>query len=335
MIEIDSSDGGGQVVRSALALSVLEAEPVRIEGVRGNREDPGLKHQHLAAVEAMRDAANLDVEGAELDSETLTVEPGRPRGGGIEVDVGTAGSVTLVADALVPIATQLSEPLSVTIRGGTDVLWSPPVDAHRLGKLPLLRRHGWAVVLDCTRRGFYPAGGGAVQFQLAPCDPAPLALGERGSVERIAIRSVATPDLADADVAERQADAAAEAVRDAGYEVDRTVVETAAADSTGSAVVLRAACDPGVVCGDALGEQGRPAEDVGETAARALLEALDAPGAVDPLLADQLLVPLAVAGGDLLLPSETDHVRSSLALLEAFDLGVSVERTRDGILVRA
>lgn len=334
MIEIDGSDGGGQIVRSALALSVLEAEPVRVEGIRGDRPDPGLKHQHLAAVEAMRGAAALEVQGAEIDSEALTVEPGEPRGGEIEVDVGTAGSATLVADALLPIAPLLSEPLSVTIRGGTDVLWSPPLDAHRLGKLPLLRRHGWAVALDCPRRGFYPAGGGSVRLQLAPCDPAPLALAERGAVERLAIHSVATPDLADADVDERQADAAAEAVRDAGYEVDRTVVETAAAESTGSAVVLRAACDPGVVCGDALGEPGTPAEDVGEAASTELLDALDGPGAVDPHLADQLLLPLAVAGGELRLPVETDHVRSSLALLEAFDLDTSVDRDSDGLLVR-
>ena len=335
MIEIDGSEGGGQVVRSAVALAVLCDESVRIEGIRGDRPNPGLHYQHLAAIEALQTIANLEVEGAELGAEVLTVEPGAIRGGQFEVDIGTAGSVTLVADAVLPLAARLSEPLSVTIRGGTDVEWSPPVDAHRLGKLPLLRRCGWALALDCVRRGFYPAGGGAVRLQLAPCDPAPLVLSERGSVARIAIRSVATPDLAGADVARRQADAAAEAVREAGYDVDRTVVETATADATGSAVVLRAACDPGVVCGDALGEPGRPAEDVGEAAAAELIEALDGPGAVDPRLADQLLVPLAVAGGELLLPTETDHVRSGLALLEAFDLDVTVERTGDGILVRA
>jgi len=284
VIEIDGSDGGGQLVRSSLSLAALSGRSVRIEGIRGARSEPGLKAQHLAAVEAVATACEATVDGAERGSETLTFESGAVAGGTLAVDVGTAGSATLVADALLPLAAGLDEPLAATIHGGTDVKWSPPLDAHRLGKLPLLRRHGWGVALECRRRGFYPEGGGEVALHLFPSDPDPLALPgsggrEQTETEHLVVHSVETDDLADGDVAVRQADAATEALAAAGYEVDDRMVETVAGrPSTGSVIVVRAACERGILVGDALGEPGRPAEDVGRSAAASLRAALG----VDP-----------------------------------------------------
>ncbi|MFC6730183.1 RNA 3'-terminal phosphate cyclase, partial [Natronoarchaeum mannanilyticum] len=204
MIELDGAEGGGQIVRSALSLSALAGEPFRIENVRGARDDPGLKHQHHAAVELVAEVCDADVEGAELDAETLTFDPGQPSGGQYEVDVGTAGSVTLVFDAVLPLAVTIDEPLAVTISGGTDVEWSPPIDYYRRVKLPVLRRHAVDAAVDVERRGFYPAGGGVATLTVDPSDPAPIDLTDRGERHGVRLYSVASEELTDADVAERQ-----------------------------------------------------------------------------------------------------------------------------------
>lgn len=215
-VEIDGADGGGQVVRTALAAAAVTGEPVRVESVRGDRPNPGLRPQHLAAVRALAAVADADVEGATEGSETLVFEPGTVRGGAVDVDVGTAGSVTLVCDALLPVAAALPEPLSVTVTGGTDVKWSPPVDYLDRVKLPLLAGAGLDAGVDVARRGFYPVGGGEVALTLAPWTPAPVPRGaaERGPVRSLSVRAVATDGLADAAVAERLAGAVAAGLGD-------------------------------------------------------------------------------------------------------------------------
>jgi RNA 3'-terminal phosphate cyclase (ATP) len=142
MLDLDGSEGGGQLLRTALSLSAVETTPFRMTGVRGSRPEPGLMPQHLTAVETVAAVTDAEVTGAELGSEELTFEPGLPTGGDYEADVGTAGSVTLLFDALLPVSVAVEAPLAVRARGGTDVQWSPPLDYARLVKLPLLRRRG-------------------------------------------------------------------------------------------------------------------------------------------------------------------------------------------------
>lgn len=324
VIELDGSDGGGQVVRSALSLSALADEPVRIENVRGARDDPGLKNQHLAAVELAAAICDADVEGAEVDAETLTFDPGPVSGGRYEVDVGTAGSVTLVFDAVLPLAAAIDDPLSITVRGGTDVEWSPPIDYYRRVKLPVLRRHGVDVAVDVERRGFYPAGGGVATLTAGPSDPSPIELTGRGERNGVRIYSVASDDLADADVAERQARGAATALPDEVDVIERTAAYAETA-STGSAVALRADYDDVLAGENALGERGVPAERIGEGVARALDEFHAGDAAADRYLADQLLVWLALAGGELTIPEVTNHVESSVELFREFGVGIELE----------
>lgn len=337
MIEIDGSDGGGQLVRSAIALSLLDGEPVRIEAIRGARSEPGLKAQHLAVVEVAAEIGAATVDGAELGSTELVFEPDAIDPGTYDVDVGTAGSLTLVFDALLPLAATIDEPLSVTARGGTDVRWSPPFEYARSVKLPLLRALGWGVAVDLDRRGFYPNGGGRATLSVYPSKPDPVALSRPIEIDRAHVHSVASEELADAEVADRQADAAVEALADAGVQVLSTTVETAVADCPGSAVVVRSASETGaiesVAGADALGEPGTPAEEVGKEAATELLGLSD--GAVDEYLADQLLLPLALSGGELLVPRMTDHVRTSLDLLDRFGYEISAQDHDGGRLLSA
>ena len=144
MIEIDGSDGGGQVLRTALGLSARTGDPVRVENVRGNRPTPGLGAQHLTALRAVAAVADADASGDELGAETVEFRPGSLDDGddAVSVDVGTAGSVALVFDAILPVADALSAPVSVRATGGTDVRWSPTADHYRRVKLPLLARFG-------------------------------------------------------------------------------------------------------------------------------------------------------------------------------------------------
>ena len=337
---LDGASAGGQFLRTALALSVLENEPVRLENVRGDRPNPGLAHQHLAALETIADVCDADVSGDELGAETIEFEPtlepapdrtgrGRLAGGEYTVDIGTAGSATLLFDTLLPLATILESPLSVTVTGGTDVAWSPPLDYLRHVKLPLLRRFGLAAACEIDRRGFYPAGGGRATLQLAPSTLERVELVDRGPIERLRIYSTESASLADRDVAHRQAAGALERLaHDATLDLEERCETTAESACPGSALVLRIDHGTGIAGFSALGERGTPAERVGEDAADAAIRFLEGSAPVDRHMADQLLVVLAVAGGRVRIPAVTDHVETGCALLE--DVGIDVDREPDG-----
>ncbi|WP_290819063.1 RNA 3'-terminal phosphate cyclase [Halovivax sp.] len=334
MLELDGGEAGGQFLRTALALAAIDDRPVRLENVRGARSPSGLRHQHLAVVETVAAVCDAEVSGAELGAETVTFEPdvgdGVP-GGEYAVDIGTAGSVTLLFDALLPLATRLDGPLAVTATGGTDVAWSPPLDYHRRVKLPLLGRFGLHAALEGDGRGFYPDGGGRATLRLAPSTLEPIRLVDRGAREAVRLYSTESADLADRDVAHRQAEGALERLDpdEWGLDVRERVETSAESPSPGSALVCRLEFAESLAGVDALGERGKPAERVGEEAADAARRLLAGSAAVDRHLADQLLVFLALAGGRVRIPAVTEHVETSLELLSAFGIELSVEPPGD------
>lgn len=334
MRTVDGGDGGGQVLRSALALAAADGEPVRVEHVRGDRRQPGLKHQHLAGLRAIASVCDADVEGDAVGSETVVFEPGEPEPGEYAVDVGTAGAVTLVFETLLPLSAVLDAPVSVTARGGTDVAWSPSLDYYRRVRLPLARRAGLHATVELGRRGFYPEGGGAATLHVAPGEPRPLSLVDRGECRGVRVRSVVTDDLADADVAERQADAATAALRG---RVDAPVLERTTevvdARSTGSSVLVALEFAESRAGFSALGEPGRRAEDVGRAAADDALAFPDGPGTVDGPAADQLVLPLALGGGRVRVPSVTDHLETNVAVARAFGHDLALDERDEGAVL--
>lgn len=334
MLDLDGSEGGGQLVRTALACSALTGEPFRMTGVRGARPRPGLRPQHLAAVRVVAAVCDAAVSGADEGSEELRFDPGPVTGGAYEVAVGTAGSVPLVFDAVLPVAYGLSEPLDLRATGGTDVKWAPTTDHYRTVKLPLVGRAGMEAETTVHRRGFYPAGGGEATLSLSPSDPRELELFDRGSLRSASVTSVAAESLARAEVSERQAEAAVETLeaRDPPVVVEPTV-EYAESDSPGSAVLVRAEYECSLAGFDAVGERGRPAEAVGRGAAEAFarFHAGDpCEAAVDEHTADQLVLPLAVAGGEVTVPRVTDHVATNVEVVRAFGADVRVVEEGDG-----
>ncbi len=345
MIEIDGGDGGGQVLRTALGLSARTGDPVRVENVRGNRSTPGLGAQHLTGLRAVARVADAEVDGDELGAETVEFRPGSLADGESEVsvDVGTAGSVTLVLDALLPVADALNAPVTVRATGGTDVLWSPTADHYRRVKLPLLARFGVDADFGLVRRGFYPAGGGEATLTLRPSSLAAVDLTDRGSLAAVEVRAVESHHLADADVAERALAGAREALSTVGVgsgasganapgvQVDlATAAETAETSSPGAAVLVRARYDRTLAGFDEVGEKGVPAERVAEDAVGRFVRWRDGPGVVDAHTADQLVPFVALAGGRVRIPRVTDHVRTNAEAVRAFGFDVTVEERPDG-----
>jgi len=330
MLTVDGAEGGGQLLRTALSLSTVTDTPFRIEDIRGARPNPGLKPQHLTAVQVVAELCDAEVDGAELGADSLTFRPGDARRTSLRADIGTAGSVTLLFDTVLPIAVAGDEPIRLTATGGTDVKWSPTVEYHRSVKLPLLATWGVDASIDLERTGFYPAGGGKATLHVAPSSLSRIDLDRRGALDRVEIYSKAAEALADRDVADRQAARAEEELDAAGVPATVERVEYVEADSMGSSLLLRGVYERSVVGADALGERGRTSEAVAEDAVGQFTAFHATDAAVDQFMADQLLVVLALAGGRVRVPTLTDHVRTNLALLEQFGSDVDVDQQGDG-----
>lgn len=333
MLKIDGSAGGGQLLRTALSLSAVTEQPVTVTNIRGARAEPGLKPQHLTAVEVLAAACDATVDGVAAGSEEVVFRPGEPSSGDLQFDIGTAGSIPLVFDTVLPVAVALDGPLSVTVLGGTAVKWAPPLSTYRQVKLPVCREFGLAGAVERHRSGFYPAGGGKATLHLWPSTLSPLSLAERGQLQGARVYSRASDDLD--DVAKRQATAAREALADAGISLIEQRVTATNAASTGSSVTVGLDFERTRAGFDALGEPGKRARAVAEDAVEAALAFTEESGSVDRHLADQLLVFLALAGGTVSVPAYTDHIETSLALLGRFGFDISVDETGRAVRLTA
>ncbi|GAB6861867.1 RNA 3'-terminal phosphate cyclase [Haloplanus litoreus] len=332
---IDGADGGGQLLRTALSLATVFDIPFRIEDIRGSRPTPGLKAQHLTAVDVVSELCDAEVTGAELGSDALTFRPGDARRTSLRADIGTAGSVTLLFDTVLPIGAVADRPVELTATGGTNVKWAPTVEYHQLVKRPLLADWGVSADIGLERTGFYPAGGGEATLRTYPSSPSPVELDTRGALERVEIYSKASEDLADRDVADRQAEHADAELEDAEFPTEIRGVEYVPARSTGSSLLLRGVYEDTLVGVDALGERGRTSEAVAEGAVREFT-AFHATGAsVDAYMADQVVPFLALAGGRVRIPARTDHVRTNLDLVARFGSDCHLDRGVDGTLTLA
>ncbi len=314
-----------------LALAVVSRQPIRFVNIRGGRPKPGLAAQHLSAVRALASVCDARVEGDALGSQTLLFEPGDlapPRE--MAVEIGTAGSITLVLQALLPCLAHASEAVAVTLRGGTNVPWSPPVEFLPAVLLPLLGRMGYRAEVHVGARGFYPRGGGQVKTLSWPAPSLQgLTLLERGAVQ--CITGVAYRARLRADVTERMVASAAEALSRAGHPAPEiTVSDDLPSAGPGCGLVLFAECEGGILCGAGLGERGKPAERVGDEAAQMLIEDLATGAACDRFLGDQLVIWCALARGASAYTAaqRTEHLSSACDLAERI-LGRRFELTGD------
>ena len=322
MIELDGSqgEGGGQMLRTAVAWSLLSGKPFRMRRIRAGREKPGLKAQHLHGLHAVGKLGPVRVEGATLGSSELVFHPAPLAPCNATVDVGTAGSLTLVLQMLIPAALRAGGCSRFRLIGGTDVAWSPPVDWLRNVALGAAMKRSFQMKLDVVRRGFYPEGGGELLFEAAGWkdDVEPLAWDERGRLVQIRTLSFASEALRERRVAERLSEAAAKALARHGVKVHGEVAY-GPTRSPGCVITCVADFAGGQKLGaSSLGEKGKAAEDVGTQAAGQLGEEIESGAPVDEFAADQLLPWLALSGGSFRASRISEHTRTNLAVVEAF-----------------
>ncbi len=326
VVEIDGSfgEGGGQILRTTLALAALTGRPVRIYNIRAKRPRPGLQRQHLVSVKAVAELSSARVEGLRLGSTEIVFHPGPIRGGRFKFDIGTAGSVTLVLQAVLPVAAFAPSPVHLWIRGGTDVPWSPPVDYVRFVLRRLLEKMGYFFDINLRRRGHYPKGGGIVEVEVAqpPRRLAPVELAERGAL--LYIEGLSHAVRLPRHVAERQARAAEAMIRSSLPDIPVKIeIEWYEPNrdphlGPGSGIVVWAVGQRSVLGGDALGAKGKPAEKVGEEAARKLIEDLKTGKGLDRHASDMMITYAAVACGRSVLGGAklTKHAWTNLYVVK-------------------
>lgn len=314
-VELDGSIGGGQVLRSALSLSMLTGRTLQIENIRARRSRPGLLRQHLTAVLAAAHVCGATVSGAELGSQRLRFEPGVVRGGDYRFAIGTAGSCTLVLQTLLPALLLASEPSKVTISGGTHNPLAPPSDFIERAWLPQLRHMGADVELKLLRHGFVPAGGGELEARIQPSTLVSLDLTDRGAL--LEARVIALIAGLDRQVAERELLHAGQSL-DIASEAQHCVV-LADDCGPGNVLLLEFVCEQVTELFSAFGQSRMRAEVVAQNAVEQARHWLSSPAAVGEHLADQLLLPMAIAGaGSFTTPSMTEHLQSNIAVIERF-----------------
>jgi RNA 3'-terminal phosphate cyclase (ATP) len=300
LVEIDGSmgEGGGQILRTALALSAITGKPMRVYNIRARRDNPGLRPQHLTAVKAIAQICNARVKGAEVGSMTLEFYPSAIKGGSYIFDVGTAGSVPLVLQALLPVLAFADKPVIVKIRGGTDVPMAPTIDYVREVLARLTETLGYRFTVRVERRGHYPKGGGMVTVTVdqPPGGFKPRDFTERGELREIALRSHAVK--LPRHVAERQANSATAILREK-LRVEPKVEIEHGEDTLGpgSGITIWAIFDNTVMGSDSLGAPGKRAEIVGEEAAIKLVEDVATGATLDRHASDMIPLYLALAKG--------------------------------------
>jgi RNA 3'-terminal phosphate cyclase (ATP) len=333
LIPIDGAqgEGGGQVLRTALALSAVSGQGFEITKIRARRARPGLRPQHLAAVRAAALVCQAKVGGAYDGSPDLRFEPGAMTSGRFRFEIATAGAATLVLQTIVtPLATT-AEDSQVDVTGGTHVPTSPSY--HYLARhwAAMIARLGLRARFELVRAGFYPPGGGEIRGAVSPWPrPAGLSLEHRGALVEIIGTSGA--GKVKGDVAARQAEAARARLWEARRLESRWDVIDLPAASPGSFLLLEAVFEESRAAFGFLGERGVRAEILGDRAARTLLAFLDTDAAVDPHLADQLAVPLAISrgGGRVSTNVVTAHLETVAAVLTQFGIGARTWGRRGG-----
>ncbi len=326
MVEVDGSlgEGGGQVLRSALALSVITNKAMHIKNIRANRSSPGLKNQHLKAVDAAAAISKAEVQGSSLNSDSISFSPKEIRTGRYKFVIPTAGSTSLVLQTIfVPLSLAKSA-TSVIISGGTHVPWSPSYDYLSLHWMGFLKNCGFDAQLKLELAGYYPKGKGRINATIRPTlHITPLKLTKRGTLKRVyGISCVSNLNI---KIADRQKRRAILHLQKISPEINIKTINMPS-EFKGTSILLIAEFEDGsenitpACCYFALGKIGKPAEMVADEAVEALNIFLSTEGTIDQYLADQLLLPLTFASGisEFRTSQVTKHLISNAEIIKLF-----------------
>jgi RNA 3'-terminal phosphate cyclase (ATP) len=327
--EIDGSvmEGGGQILRMSVGLSALLSTPIRISNIRAGRASPGLKAQHLTGLTLVRDLAGGKLDGGEFGSVEVSFIPGQLRSGQFSADTQTAGAVCLLAQVSLPCALFSPGMVSLNLRGGTNAQMAPQIDEYTEIFLPNISKFGFDFEFEVVRKGFFPRGGGEVNFFLKPVKQLqPITMTSPGVVQSIIGWSFTAGNLPQR-VAEQMTSAAKRQILEADVPALRGVPvrietykeDTSCAPHSGSGIVLLAKTSTGCILGgSALGAPRVSPEDTGAKAAEELLEAVESGGCVDKYIQDQMIIFMALAAGPSTLVTGpiTLHTETAIHIAE-------------------
>ena len=320
-IEIDGSqgEGGGQVLRTSLALSALTSKPLHISNVRASRPKPGLRPQHLASAKTIAEICNAELENAVPDSKELSFIPKKAASTNLNINIGTAGSISLLLSQVLPVS--LLQEVKLHVSGGTNVPYSPPIEFLQHALFPVLHKMGARFQTRVQRRGYFPKGNGSASFSSKPAKLPlkPISLTDFGKPEFVKIFShcASLPKK----VSENQANAAKHCLQGLNLEFEENIECRENASTVGSGITLLAFTSKGaILSGSAIGKKGLPAEQVGKQAAESLLKQLSPKRPCDSFLADQLIPFMALAKGksEIHTTKLTNHCLTNISVVEKF-----------------
>lgn len=323
MVDGSIGEGGGQVLRASLALSMALGKPFQIKNIRSGRPKPGLKRQHLACILAASEICKANVTGGRMHSTELSFVPGSLNPGKYSFDIGSGGSCTLVLQALMPPLMFASEPSSLTITGGTHVPHAPPFEFLQQTLLPWLAKLGPSFTANMDRAGFMQVGGGSIDLEIRPAAPGPLNEQKCGALE--GIEALIYICNLDENIAAREAQVIRNSSLNSFGLTDEDVsLETGGSMKEkpigpGNAVLIKVKRANGVTICSGIGQRGLAAGSVARQAVRRTLAFIRSEVPVEAHLADQLIVPLALAGGGSFLTEKpSEHLKTCLDILSLF-----------------
>lgn len=338
MITIDGSIGGGQLLRTAVSLSALTGEAVKITNIRKGKAEgkPGLRPQHLMGIKVLGEFCQAEVKGLEENSLEVEFIPKKLKVYDKKIDIGTAGSISLLLQTVTPLLLFNDKPITLEITGGTETRWSPTIQYIKYVTYPILNKMGANLTLEIVKHGYYPKGGGKVIVTSKPVGKLnSLICLDRGEIRDIQIYSVC--GRLPKDVAERQGGSALRTIQ---YYCPKTKIfmnyEAVESLSSGTSVTCYANCDYSILGGDYLGELGLKAEIVGQRAAEELLKSLNSKACLDKFMSDQILIFLALAKGRSQIKVEeiTEHCRTNIqAIEEILPIEFKIEKEKKEISV--
>lgn len=326
MLEIDGSrgEGGGQILRTSLAISAITQTPVRLYNIRAGRPRPGLQKQHLASVLAAANICNAEIAGAAIGSREVVFKPGEIEGGDYLFSVASAGSCMLVLQTVLMPLILAKTPSRIVLEGGTHNPFAPPADFLNACYLPILKRMGANVELKLDRYGFYPVGGGRCVVDVQPIAHGlqPLQILERGELQMQRVVALVA-NLSDS-IADRELHETLRVLQWSKKLGSRMQVESV---GPGNAVIIECQFQHATELVTGFGEMRKPAEVVARNAAREMRKYLQCDAPIGLHLTDQLLLPFALAGGGKMrCQGLTEHTKTNIGTIQSF-LPVSIEVT--------
>lgn len=336
MLEINGSygEGGGQILRNAIALSTIIKKPIKIKNIRANRPNPGIKAQHYVTIKSIQQLCDAETKNLEIGSSKLTFIPGDFKGGDYKFEIGTAGSITLVFQALILASLKSDTKTSIKLTGGTDVKWSPTWDYFQNVFIPIIKKTGIKVNTQLIKRGYYPRGGGEALITIQPISEIkPLQLDKE--VEFSSVKGIVHIAELSNNISTRIKNAAIKTLIRNDLKPDIKVEENSSL-SPGTGITLWAESNDIILGSTVLGERGMPSEEIGKNASTNLLSEIHSNSTLDIHAFDQLLPYMAIAQGtsSCIVKQMSSHAQTNMWLIKRLlDTKFEAKQGEDHIII--